>query len=77
MQKEAAAARRRRREEQEVQELKLLLENYPTLFNYINRIGATMRNFRNFSIQEMDDDSGYWRDQVRIKSSRTAPLMSA
>jgi hypothetical protein len=56
-----------RRRERQAQELNSLLANWPALAAYIIRVGAITRNFRSHAIQEMDEDSGYWRDLARIK----------
>src|SRR5262249_23069438 len=56
-----------RRSERQARELNLLLANWPALAAYITRIGAVTRNFKSHALQVMDEDSGYWRDRVRIK----------
>jgi hypothetical protein len=48
-------------------ELAELSTKWPAVFAYVNRVGAMSRNFRNHVVREMDEDSKYWRDLVRIK----------
>jgi hypothetical protein len=58
-------------EERRAHDRKLILNNWPTLNSYLQRVGADkllrLRNFKSHAIQEMDEDSRYWRDLVRIK----------
>jgi hypothetical protein len=45
-----------------------VLRKYPALVAYLARIEAERtRNFRSHAVQEMDEDSRYWRDRARIK----------
>src|SRR5262249_27223536 len=50
------------------EERRRLREQYPALFGYLARVGAERtRNFKSHAVQQMDEDSRYWRDRVRIK----------
>jgi Family of unknown function (DUF5906) len=64
MQKETSSSQR---EERRAHDVNLILNNWPGLAGYLRRVGAKVRNFRSHIIQEMDEDSHYWRDRVRIK----------
>jgi hypothetical protein len=50
------------------EERRRLREHYPALVDYLDRVDAKRtRNFKSHAVQEMDEDSRYWRDRVRIK----------
>jgi hypothetical protein len=52
-------------------ELNAFAANWPALYAYLARVGCNkMQNFRSHAIQEIDEDSRYWRDLVRVKIER-------
>jgi hypothetical protein len=57
------------------EERRRLRERYPSLFNYLDRIGAKVTlNFRSHVIREKDEGSRYYHDRVRIKVENSGEI---